>query len=204
MTKEEKLQQEESVLLADAYRIFFDANDYDTKTLIGYCRLVREIFGNEINNMVCDISLYQLIKVCQEFRPNTQTALKYRFGLNGEEPISYTAIGKKIYCSTDTTSSFCKQAITKLRSPVLSKRYNILVRKSSMVLQCDHPTNMHISTLKLSTKAYNALFRAGIYTVEQFLRLDEISLRNIKSFGDKIVAEVLAKQKSITEKLNDN
>ncbi|MBQ8044457.1 MAG: hypothetical protein IJ272_10020 [Clostridia bacterium] len=204
MTKEEKKQEERRLLLNDAYRIFFDANDYDHDVLIGYSRLVREILGEETDITICDIILYQLIKTCQAFKPATYLALQYRFGLTGEQPMSYSNIGKLLFCSSDSASNLCKQAISKLRNHTLAKKYNVKVRKHYMCLPESFPINNHISVLQLSVRTHNALSRAGITTVPDFLKLSIDDIKKIRHLGDRSIAEIIEKQKAFSQTINQS
>lgn len=187
-------------LLVDAYRIFFDANDYEPFILKGYCRLVKDILDINIQDVVCDIVLAQLMKVCSNFSRNSQFALIARYGLNGNPPMSFADIGNELYITASSASTLCSHALKKLRSKELLMQYNISARKQYMMQPETLITTNHICALKLSTRSHNALSNYGITTIQQFLKLSISTIKEIPSIGATSIHEILEKQKEIKSK----
>lgn len=184
-------------LLVDAYRIFFDANDYEPSVLIGYCRLVKDILDNNVQDAVCDIVLAQLIKVCNNFSHNSRFALIAKYGLNGKPPMSFTDIGEELYITASSASKLCSHALKKLRAKELFRQYSISARKQYMLQPEILITTNHICVLKLSTRVHNALSNYGITTIQQFLKLSISTIKGIPSLGATSINEILEKQKEI-------
>ena len=204
MHQKENIEMQNQQLLIDAYRIFFDANDYEPAILIGYCRLMKEILGQEMESTVCDIVLHQLIKVCKNFKDNAQFVLIARYGLNGKKPMTLEDIGEILYLTKSGVLNICNKSIEKLKGETLAKQYNIKVRKNCMALHNFSPTYNHISVLKLSTRTYNALSRAGITTVQQFMALSLKELQEMKGVGQNTLNEIFEKQKELNSQRSQN
>lgn len=63
------------------------------------------------------------------------------------------------------------------------------------MLKPDHLT-AHIGELKLSTRAYNALARASLFTVKDIIAIPENELILMRNLGEKTVQEIKAKIKA--------
>lgn len=63
------------------------------------------------------------------------------------------------------------------------------------MIQPEH-LSAHIGALNLSTRAYNALSRAGIKTVRDVLAMSEESLKDKRSIGEKTMTEIKTKIKA--------
>ncbi len=200
MTNEQKLRQQNSILLVDAYRIFFDAHNYEPAILIGYCRLVKDIFVNEMQNAVCDIVLHELMAVCKKFKDNSQFALIAKYGLTGKDPLTFDEIGNILYMTPSSVSHLCSSAIGKLKNDTLAKQYSLAARKRHMNTPSAVLANTHICTLNLSTKTYNALCNANIFTLRQFTKLTIQTLQSLKGVGETAINEILEKQKELQDK----
>ena len=190
-------ESDERQLLVDAYRIFFDANDYDPPILKGYCRLAKDILNINTDDVVCDIVLAQLMKVCNNFSKNSQFVLIARYGLNGNSPMSFVDIGKKLYITASSASTLCSQTLKKLRAKELFMQYNISARKQYMMQRETLISTNHICALKLSTRTHNALSTYGITTIQHFLNLSITTLKDIPGIGATCIQEILAKQKEV-------
>jgi predicted DNA-binding protein YlxM (UPF0122 family) len=59
-----------------------------------------------------------------------------------------------------------------------------------------HHLTAHIGELKLSTRAYNALSRAGLFTVKDIIAIPESELHLMRNLGEKTVWEIKAKIKA--------
>ena len=197
MKKEEMLQQERSLLLTDAYRIFFDATDYEPNILIGYCRLIKDVLKDDIKHSDYDIVLHRLIKVCKNFNDNSKFILMARYGLTGQAPLSFKEISNVLFLSTSSVSNLCTKALEKLRSDTLSQQYSMSAKKRCMSNYSSFLANNHICILNLSAKTYNALLRANIITLQQFNKLNDKSLKHIKGIGELSIIEILEKQKEL-------
>lgn len=186
-------------LLVDAHRIFFDASDYEPNILIGYCRLIKDILGEEADSIVCDIVLAGLIKSCKKLKDNTQFALITRYGLNGKKPMTYAEIGEILYMTKSDVYSLCDRALQRLRLKSYAMQYNIPIRKQHLCTQGALPANNHLSVLKLSTRAHNALYKHGITTVQTFMKLSPEYMNLIRGLGKKCIAEILQKQQELSK-----
>lgn len=187
MTKKEAKNKR---CLEQAKELFIDADNYIDEILMGYCRLVNNLFKNGLKNSGKKVSLYELMKVCMGLEEREFDILSLKYGLNGDEPKKYVEIGEMYNLTGSAVGGISAKASRKLRHYTKAKKYIVNIGE----------TEMNVSDLNLSVLSTICLQNSGVNTVKEFLNLSETDILRIRRLSRENVSEIISKQKELLAK----
>lgn len=176
--------------LEQAKVLFVDADNYIDEILMGYCRLMNNLFKNGLKDTGKKVSLYELMKACMGLEEREFNILSLKYGLNGDEPKTYVKIGEMYNLTGSAVGGISAKASRKLRHYTKAKKYIVNIEK----------TEMNVSELNLSVLSTICLQNSGVNTVKEFLNLSETDLLRIRRLSKNNVSEIIAKQKELLAK----